>query len=154
MRVFLTGALLAFASLAFGQSSTEFFCDETKRLIADAQDQMPIRADMASLWVGASAVFAGGKCRVQHSYLVDSDAIIDMAHNEMLRRGMDSTRLEVAKFYQSERGASELRATMREDLARNFAPALKVPGVEIKIHYGASDPIEPFTITLKSEVDP
>ena len=149
--LFLAAVLLGIAGTANADSLTEQTCIEARKIISDAQSQMPMQVDFATTWMGASAFFAQGTCYISNEYLVDSDAIIDTAAAEMKRRGMSGTRQSVAEFYVSPDGRATLIADLKNGLKLKMAEALKVPSMQISFNYGTSDPIEPFTITLKSE---
>jgi len=151
MRLLITASLLAFSTATVAQSITELFCDETKKVIAEAQSQLPVQVDVATQWIGASAIYVGGKCHVNYGYFIDSESIIGITQRALKNRGADTSRQELVSYYASEEGSEDIKETMRADSKEYFAEALAIPNVQIRLRYDTSEPIRPFTIILKSE---
>ena len=151
MRLLITASLLVFSTATLAQSITELFCDETKKVIAEAQGQLPVQVDVATQWIGASALYVGGKCHVNYGYFVDSESIINITQRSLNQRGADTSRQDLVNYYASEEGSEDIKETTRADSEEYFADALAIPNVQIRLRYDTSEPIRPFTIVLESE---
>lgn len=148
MQVLWLGVLLLLATNAAAWSGAEDYCDAVKNTARELSPQLPIVYDSTTTWVSLSAVYINGQCRIDHEYLLDSWALIDVVHEHLRTRRADVTREALIDFYGSEDGANEMRVIAEDKIRQRLPDMMEVPGVIFRAHYSTEGPIEPFTVEI------
>ncbi|PAV27535.1 hypothetical protein CF392_00275 [Tamilnaduibacter salinus] len=147
----LIAALAFLPCIALAGPTAKDICDRTKENAKELNPQMPIRADMGTTWIGISAVYMQGRCHVNHKYLVETEALIEVIMDGLEQRGQPRPRQDVVQWLQSSEGQALFKGKMRESLIEHIASIKGVEGVVLKARYSATDPLDGWTITVKSE---
>lgn len=143
--VLLVCLLLPWAASA--ESLTEIFCAKTKDNAAEILPQLPIHKDVATIWIGFSAVLLDGTCHVRHEYLVRSELVVDMTVEES---GQDVTHEMVEGWLKSDEARDKVRSTMERRLRSDLADMLVIPNVVYVARVQTSGPLQPFNVEIRT----
>ena len=145
----LLGAMLAFSVQA--DEATREVCAMLQEQAEEIRPQLPMTVDFATTWAGYSAAYSGGVCRVRHSYIMDSDALIDFTVEESNRQGASTNREAMTEFFASDEGREKAIDGARQNIKSLMRPFAESVNIEFQSHYVASEPLGNFVITVRTD---
>jgi hypothetical protein len=132
---------------ASAESLTETFCEKSKANAAELLPQLPIHKDVATIWIGYSAVMLRNRCHVRHEYFVRSDIVAGMTVEES---GADITREMVDAWLGTDEARDKVKSMMERKLRQDLADMLMVPGVVFIAIVHTYGPLQPFNVEIRT----
>lgn len=154
MKITLAFLIFLLSGTAASESLTEHYCKKVQNYAQEVIPQLPMRMDAATTWMGISAIYAKGQCRVYHQYRLDSAALIESVVKYERNGGQDSTTETVTARLQSEAGLETLKENVRKSVARRIPEMMSIPNVVYQADYSSAEPLESFTVQVHSDQEP
>ncbi len=119
------------------------FCTAIQSNLADINKQLPVKLDIMTSMIGASALYMRDKCTITYSYLIDERKFLESTRQSIesdpVGRIFEPTRQDLIEFANTAEGRDSFKQAMLFNLPDDFLRLTRLPFVDVQLSYGFDD---------------